>query len=887
MMHVHVQHLFRVGSAATLATATTLAGATIVVRQRIESRSHPLPESRCHGLETGPIRIDLRPPMHGEASVQKQDPVDEHADPLESSDYDPVPHLNALFPSIESLSVLPRVSSKLERYEIELQRSIRELRATAQASKKDSSARIGKVELELKELFEDVEATQEKATAVELIVTEMTRDIKKLDVTKKNLTASMTIVKRLQMLMTAFDQLQKLAAGKKYSETASLLSAVIQLMTHFKAYRSIPQIALLSQNIADLQRSLLEDLSADFERYFTTGLSPQSKATLTQACELVDVLGDAARDRIVVWYTNSQLREYRNIFRGNEEAASLDNISRRYAWLKRIYKTYEDEHRTIFPDGWKVLDQLVRSSCDSTRADLGAVLSRTKPDIKVLLQALQESLDFEKYLSERSSELAGMSRASVDSVRSTHSDSSAADMRNKGVKISAVFEPYLGQFVDVQDQTLARMMADYRAAPWPGLEEQVLPSSADLFYFYLTTVTQCAQLSNGDPLWQFARVMAKYLNEYADKILNNKYQRGVVTVEEIIMVLKTADYCHATTQQLEDRMKASIATQYVEKVTYEHQSQTFLSLTNRSISLLVSHLEKIIDNGLREMSKIAWDSIAEVGDQSQYVSVLIAGVLREGKRVLQNLGKEKFTRTFCDRVVEGFVNAYVNAIGRCRPIGEIGAEQMLLDIHAIKVALLNLPGSETTASYTKLVNRQVGRIETLLKALLSTATPPAEALVQNYLFLIRDRSTVNFIKVLDIKGVPKQAQSAILNNFVAAVQGYSGAGVDGDEEPLAEKNPLLSNLTLVVGEGRSGGNNGGSGGGGASGGGIGGSSSFEDGARKLDPSSFFRDQLGIGSGATTGSQPVTRANTPAPERFGSQLGRMFSKRTVSGINPPT
>lgn len=611
--------------------------------------------------------------MNGGSPASRQD---EHRDPLESAHYEPVAHLNALFPSVESLPVLARVDSKLQRYEIELQRSIKELRATAQASKHDSEVRTKRVEVELKELFQDVGGIQEKARLVEQGVSEMTRDIKKLDVTKKNLTSTMTIIKRLQMLMTAFDQLQKLASGKKYAETASLLSAVIQLMTHFRTYRSIPQIALLSQNIADLQRSLLEKVSADFELYFSSGLSPQSKTTLHQACELVDVLGEGAQERIMMWYTNSQLREYRNIFRSNEEAASLDNISRRYAWLKRIYKNYDEEHSAIFPESWKVLEHLVKSSCDTTREDLNTVLQKSTPDIKILLQALQETIDFEKYLAERANDGLRTPRASVESVRSGHSEGSVAEKRISRFKLSEAFEPFLGQFVEVQDRTLARMLAGYRSAPWPDLDEQVLPSSADLFYFYLTTLTQCAELSNGEPLWQFARVMAKYLNEYAEKILNSKYQNGVVTVEEIIMVLKTADYCAATTQQLEERMKASIAPAYVERVTYEHQNQTFLSLTNRSLTLLVSHLEKAIDNGLKEMSKVQWSEVSEVGDQSQYVSVLIAGLLREGKRVLQNLGKEKFVRSFCDRVVEGFVNAYVASMGKCRPITEIGAEQV-------------------------------------------------------------------------------------------------------------------------------------------------------------------------------------------------------------------
>jgi len=83
------------------------------------------------------------------------------------------------------------------------------------------------------------------------------------------LTLSMTALKRLQMLTTAYEQLRALSKTRQYRECAQLLQAVIQLMAHFKSYRSIDQIATLSRNVADLQRALLEQVCEDFEISFT------------------------------------------------------------------------------------------------------------------------------------------------------------------------------------------------------------------------------------------------------------------------------------------------------------------------------------------------------------------------------------------------------------------------------------------------------------------------------------------------------------------------------------------------------------------------------------------------------------------------------------------
>jgi hypothetical protein len=53
----------------------------------------------------------------------------------------------------------------------------------------------------------------------------------------------------------------------------------------------------------------------------------------------------------------------------------------------------------------------------------------------------------------------------------------------------------------------------------------------------------------------------------------------------------------------------------------------------------------------------------------------------------------------------------------------------------------------------------MGRLDPLLKTLQVRSSPP-EALVQAYLIHIGDRSDTNFRKILELKGVRKQDQTA-------------------------------------------------------------------------------------------------------------------------------
>lgn len=191
------------------------------------------------------------------------------------------------------------------------------------ASDADSIQRIQEAKAELAELFNKIETVRERALQTEQAITEMTADIKRLDSTKRNLTLSMTALKRLQMLTTAFEQLKGLGKSRQYKECAQLLQAVIQLMAHFKSYRSIDQIAALGRNVADLQRELLEQVCEDFENAFSKGESTQKRTILSEGCLVLDALGDNARSRLITWYCNSSLREYRHVFRGSDEVSVL------------------------------------------------------------------------------------------------------------------------------------------------------------------------------------------------------------------------------------------------------------------------------------------------------------------------------------------------------------------------------------------------------------------------------------------------------------------------------------------------------------------------------------------------------------------------------------
>ncbi|KAI5859551.1 Vps53-like protein [Durotheca rogersii] len=739
---------------------------------------------------------------------------------LDAADYDPVQHLNLLFSHPSTVSSISDVSSILQSRHDDLSAEISSLQTTQAYGPDSSLERMQSAQAELAGLFRKIETVRSRAIQTEQNITSMTADIKRLDGTKRNLTLSMTALKRLQMLTTAYEQLRGLAKTRQYRECASLLQAVLQLMRHFNSYRSIDQIATLSRGVGELQRELLEQVCEDFEIAFAKGEVAPRKATLVEACGVMDALGETARSRLVTWYVNTELREYRQVFRGNDEAGSLDNIGRRYAWFKRTVKGYEEEHAGLFPPHWRVGETLAMAFCDGTRDDYKGILEKsmrkvdgTKIDVNLLLRCLQETMDFEQTLERR---FANEPRASIDTL-------SSSDERTQSFNgsISVAFEPYLSLWVESQDRALAAMMPRYKTQPLIPADEEfspqaVISSAIELFHFYKLTLSQCAKLSTSDRLLDLAKTLAKYLDEYAQQVLLTILQRSGhtgVSLQDIVLVLNTADFWHANTEQLEENIKKRIDSELVAKVDLSSQADSFLGVASAAIIALVNKVEADCESAWREMKNTNWSRMESVGDQSSYVGELVSHINAKAKEILEVIAKQQYARAFADKLVEHLANAYILNIVQCRPISEVGAEQMLLDKYVLTKSLENLlshhnPATTTTAATTphvpsagfvKRVNATMTRIDPLLKTLQVRPSPP-EGLVQAYLIHVGDRSDTNFRKILDLKGVRKQDQAHLMELFAIHREGASAGG-----GRLAAQSPLLTPLMNATGLGGGGG----------------------------------------------------------------------------------
>ncbi|CAK6437890.1 unnamed protein product [Pipistrellus nathusii] len=756
-------------------------------------------------------------------------------DPLDRADFNAVEYINTLFPTEQSLSNIDEVVNKIRLKIRRLDDNIRTVVRGQTNVGQDGRQALEEAQKAIQQLFGKIKDIKDKAEKSEQMVKEITRDIKQLDHAKRHLTTSITTLNHLHMLAGGVDSLEAMTRRRQYGEVANLLQGVMNVLEHFHKYMGIPQIRQLSERVKAAQTELGQQILADFEEAFPSQGSKRPGGpsnVLRDACLIANILDPRIKQEIIKKFIKQHLSEYLVLFQENQDVAWLDKIDRRYAWIKRQLVDYEEKFGRMFPREWYMTERIAVEFCHVTRTELAKIMrTRAKEiEVKLLLFAIQRTTNFEGFLAKRFSGCTltdGALKKLESPPPSTNpflEDESTPEMEELAMEkgdldqpkkpkapdnpfhgiVSKCFEPHLYVYIESQDKNLGelidRFVADFKAQgpPKPNTDEggAVLPSCADLFVYYKKCMVQCSQLSTGEPMIALTTIFQKYLREYAWKILSGNLPKTTsssggltissllkekegseaakFTLEELCLIcsiLSTAEYCLATTQQLEEKLKEKVDVSLTERINLTGEMDTFSTVISNSIQLLVQDLDAACDPALTAMSKMQWQNVEHVGDQSPYVTSVILHIKQNVPIIRDNLAStRKYFTQFCIKFANSFIPKFITHLFKCKPISMVGAEQLLLDTHSLKMVLLDLPsiGSQVVrkapASYTKIVVKGMTRAEMILKVVMAPHEPSV-VFVDNYIKLLTDCSTETFQKILDMKGLKRSEQSSMLELF--------------------------------------------------------------------------------------------------------------------------
>lgn len=118
------------------------------------------------------------------------------------------------------------------------------------------------------ELEQRIRLIKGKTQSSESNVHEMTKDIKQLDVAKRNLTASITTLHHLHLLLTGVNSLSSWIAARRYADISSELPAVLNVLQLFDSYINVEPVKNLTDKVQKLKEDLSVQLANDLKNAF-------------------------------------------------------------------------------------------------------------------------------------------------------------------------------------------------------------------------------------------------------------------------------------------------------------------------------------------------------------------------------------------------------------------------------------------------------------------------------------------------------------------------------------------------------------------------------------------------------------------------------------------
>ena len=662
-------------------------------------------------------------------------------------------------------------------------------------------------------LLDTLARLETNASRAEASVGEITAEIRWLDMAKRNVAHSIVTLKRLQMLVSSTFHLEQLCAAEQYRDAASTLQAVQALLAYFASYGAVEIIVHQRRRVQELRDELKQKAMHAYEHAFQQARArwDASESVLPDAALVIEALGAETRTALVDWYCARQLREYRRIFRAVDEAGQLDNVARRYAWIRRVLRTYSEEHSAAFLPEWHVDERLLSLFAEITRDDLKSVLVRQQPrlDADLLLSALNATNEFE-------AQVARQYHRPFAEIVSAHRTAAAAA---GPLTITASFTPYLGVFVEAQEKRLADLFAQF-AQQQPGTaaagsfeaqvashaEEpmKVLLSSTELFWFYRQTLERCAQLGEHAPFRELGTLFARWLRKYVAEVLQPALVARAADVDAhvraLCTALNTADYCATTCTQLEQKLAEKVRAADAEPVSLEGERQAFFGVIAGALQHLSRALYTATDTAFQQMLRpdVPWAQREDVDEKSACMDTLASALEQVGVIVRHEVENKRFVRSWCDKAVGIVVMRFVQTVLRLRPVRQRVAAQLQTDAAYMATLLRELPhfgthawsGAQNVApmqtAYERLVDKTMARVAPALAVLASMAdeSPRIPELVHTYRTHVHDQSLANFQKVLDLKGLKRLDQTPFVEEFLAAI--------DRETEPLPTTSPLSS-----------------------------------------------------------------------------------------------
>jgi vacuolar protein sorting-associated protein 53 len=415
-----------------------------------------------------------------------------------------------------------------------------------------------------REIIGEIGIIKEKAKKSEEIVYDMCKDLKSLDIAKKNLTFSIDALKKFIMMVDALEKLRDACEHKEYDMIANLLSAFNELSKYFKKYDQIPQIQSLYKEKGLIVEELFKLIIEDFEAYENASSPPLGDA-ISHAARVIEVLGENYWRKFGQSINEIILKQYQEQY-GHPDNAILENTEKRFGFIKRKMEDFNEKFGKVVPTEWGMDCLLLYEFCSITRIHITNILERTAATINVaiLMKSLEFSIKFETKITEL------MSRKYGEYIKREKKNKYDLQALPKFTgSISNSFERYLMPYIKSEEEALSEALL--KSLEDDKLSElKVFNSALVLFHGVKNSVRRASNYSKGQLLLDILRVVKKIFIIYSERCFDKSKRNQELFEENICWIVNTAEYCKNIIEGVREVFESAIDPAFAENIEFNN-----------------------------------------------------------------------------------------------------------------------------------------------------------------------------------------------------------------------------------------------------------------------------------------------------------------------------
>lgn len=188
------------------------------------------------------------------------------SDPLDDPHFSPTSYLNSLYPTSPSSSSF---FTDLESHRSELSGLLYSTSTNLRSwslAREQTKSKVQQCQAEIEGLVGIIAVIRKEGEKSEQMVEEICRDIRLLDLGKKNITKTVTVIKRLYMMASGVEQLGGMVAKSQFRAAAKLLLALEEMFgdfletsgkkAKFEDSKITPVVMILHENVQKNKETL-------------------------------------------------------------------------------------------------------------------------------------------------------------------------------------------------------------------------------------------------------------------------------------------------------------------------------------------------------------------------------------------------------------------------------------------------------------------------------------------------------------------------------------------------------------------------------------------------------------------------------------------------------